>query len=105
MATTSTIVTKISIEDIEKSYNGNQGCACGCNGEYIYANENLELVAKHLAKINARLKSNPMGVDAEYNYASIEGATRATRVYFKKGVSYSYGFFSKELERTETIAE
>jgi hypothetical protein len=103
MASTTTIVTKISIEDIEKTYNGEQGCACGCGGDYMYTNETPATAAKHIAKINARLKSNSSDVENGGNYFSIEGVTRATRIYFKDGIRY--GMMGKNLFRTETIAE
>lgn len=104
MATkTTTQVTKISIEDIEKVYNGAQGCACGCGGDYIYNTpENIEAVTKLVNRINARLKSNPDAVDVEFVYASIEGTTKATRIYFRKGISYNNMFGT--LERAEEIA-
>jgi len=103
MASTTTIVTKISIEDIEKTYNGEQGCACGCGGDYMYTNETPATAAKHIAKINARLKSNSSDVENGGNYISIEGATRATRIYLKDGIRFN--FKDGQIARTETIAE
>lgn len=98
---TRTVVTKIAIEDIDKTYNGDQGCACGCGGEYIDADTNHELAAKHLARINARLKSNASQVDVEWNYAAIEGVNKALRVYYKAGVRYTREMFTNELVRIE----
>lgn len=105
MATTeiTTTVKQIAIEDVAQAYYGEQGCACGCGGEYVTPEQNLELVTKYLKKINARLKSNPEGVDANFNYASIEGDTRATRVYFKDNVSYHFQYRTTTLQRTEEI--
>lgn len=105
MATTSTIVKTIAIEDIKNTYNGEQGCACGCGGDYMYPEneEQFPTAFKHLRKINARLKSNPDDVENGGNYFSLEGTTRATRVYFKDGIRYSIDHYGV-ITRTETIA-
>ena len=86
--TIETTVTKIAIEDIETTYNGEQGCACGCGGDYATPADNLEVATKRLGRINARLKSKHSDVDAGGNYFSLEGDTRATRVYFHNNISY-----------------
>ena len=106
MATTSTIVTKISIEDIKNTYNGEQGCACGCGGDYMYPEnpEQFPQAFKHLRRINARLTSNALDVEFGMTYASLEGVTRATRVYFKDGIRFSIDHYGV-ITRTETIAE
>jgi hypothetical protein len=106
MASNSTLVTKISIDDINCTYYGEQGCACGCGGEYQHpenGGDELATALKHLAEINARLKSNAATVQQASSYFSIEGATRATRIYFKNGIHYAIK--DGNLFRTETIAE
>ena len=100
---TTTLVTKISMADIETTYNGEQGCACGCGGDYFTPAENLEIATKRLNKINARLKSKPSDVENGHSYLSLEGATRATRVYLIKGITYRFNYTQQQLVREERI--
>jgi hypothetical protein len=102
LTSSTTIVTKISIEDIKTTYNGEQGCACGCGGDYFTPEENLTIATKRLAKINARLKSNPFDIEDGFSYFSLEGTTRSTRVYFKEGIRYDI-MASGRITRTEKI--
>ena len=84
----STIVSKIAVEDVETTYSGKQGCACGCGGDYYSFEENLVIATKRLQKINARLKNNPLQVEVDWSYVSIEGINTATRIYLKKHITY-----------------
>ena len=88
----STIVSKIAVEDVETTYSGKQGCACGCGGDYYSFEENLDwklvIATKRLQKINARLKNNPSQVEVDWSYVSIEGINTATRIYLKKHITY-----------------
>ena len=88
----STIVSKIAVEDVETTYSGKQGCACGCDGDYYSFEENPVIATKRLQKINARLKNNPSQVEVDYSYVSIEGINTATRIYLKKHITYQRAY-------------
>jgi hypothetical protein len=45
--------TEIKLDQIDKTYRGRTGCACGCGGEYYDLNEqniDAEQVVKHINK-------------------------------------------------------
>jgi len=87
--TTQSDITEISFEDIKQSYRGNLGCACGCNGNYFYP-ENEEQIAevkKHLNYINRAIKN---GSKIEFFGSGVEvirpSETSVTRIYFNDGI-------------------
>jgi len=87
--TTQSDITEISFEDVKNSYRGNLGCACGCNGDYFYS-ENEEQIAevkKHLKYINRAIKN---GSRIEFFGSGVEvirpSETSVTRIYFNDGI-------------------
>jgi hypothetical protein len=85
-------LTKVKVT---KAYNGQRGCMCGCNGNYVKSG--LALI-KRIQKVNSFV--GPMrpdhigrndqagysqdGFGGEY-YVFVNGANRTTCVYFSKG--------------------
>jgi hypothetical protein len=74
---------QITREDVVTTYAGLQGCACGCGGTYQTEGP---AVTRRVNKVNRALAEGtahvqePMVPGGEYIY-SVEGETRATRVY------------------------
>jgi len=47
------LATEINLSQIEKTYRGRRGCACGCRGDYYslnYENIDVEKVSKEIQK-------------------------------------------------------
>ena len=87
-----TTVEAIDPSDIDRTYRGKTGCACGCGGDYfdvINAEHSAE-VAKHTKHIVSGIKNNKKGL--EFFGCGVELAspsyTTVTRIYFKDGVEY-----------------
>jgi hypothetical protein len=98
---TSTDVATIDFTDIEKTYRGKTGCACGCGGNYLYTKyeENVENNTKHYKSIISAIKNKK--VTLEFFGCGVEVAnpsyTTVTRLYFKDGIEYYNS--SKGIER------
>jgi hypothetical protein len=75
-------INKITMEQIEMSYRGKSGCACGCGGDYLYIEvaANEKEIAKHINYINNNLMdANFFGTGVEV-YAP--NGNTVTRLYF-----------------------
>ena len=99
---TKTVVTEVSLVDVEKTYRGDTGCACGCGGEYYDIND-----AQNEAEVNRRIKYVLRGIregKAEFFGNGVEVAnpsyTKVTRLYFKDGIDYDINR-DGTFERTE----
>lgn len=81
-----TRVDKITIEDVERTYRGDLGCACGCGGDYFETNneEHKAEIEKHIKYVNSRIKE--MGSFGNGVEVTNPSYTKATRLYFKEGV-------------------
>lgn len=105
--TTATIVTTIDFADVEKTYRGKTGCACGCGGAYLYTQyaENAENNAKHFKSIISAIKNNKATL--EFFGCGVEVAnpsyTTVTRLYFKDGIEYYNSYTG--IERRLTTKE
>ena len=90
---TATRVQEIALTDIDRTYRGDVGCACGCGGDYfdVTNDEHIAEIKKHLKYINQRLKDAlPFGSGIEVTNPAY---TKATRVYLKEGtVIYKDGW-------------
>ena len=99
---TKTVVTEVSLVDVEKTYRGDTGCACGCGGEYYDIND-----LQNEAEVNRRVKYVLRGIregKAEFFGNGVEVAnpsyTKVTRLYFKDGIDYDINR-DGTFERTE----
>lgn len=83
-----TRLKEIDLADIERTYRGDVGCACGCGGDYYTAGEEAHAkeVAKHVKYVNARVENAE--VNGTYAGAENPAYTKATRLYFIEGVRY-----------------
>lgn len=100
---TSENVETISALDIEKTYRGKTGCACGCGGDYIYFGD-TDSVTKILKHYNYIVRGIKQGKALFFgNGVEVENpsGTSVTRIYFSKGISYEQ-YASGRIERTET---
>jgi hypothetical protein len=81
-----TRVDKITIEDVERTYRGDLGCACGCGGDYFDTDneEHKAEIEKHIKYVNSRIKE--MGSFGNGVEVTNPSYTKATRLYFKEGV-------------------
>ena len=81
-----TRVEKITIEDVERTYRGDLGCACGCGGDYFDTSneEHKAEIEKHIKYVNSRIKE--MGSFGNGVEVTNPSYTKATRLYFKEGV-------------------
>jgi hypothetical protein len=74
----------LKMEEVTKTYNGKDGCACGCGG--TYAEAGTKAAQRRLNFINKNLNQPGMLIDVLsseetcYEFANEEG-TRLTRVY------------------------
>jgi hypothetical protein len=77
----------IKLEEVERTYNGETGCACGCGGDYTEANENVSLTKKRLSIVNKAIIEGR----AEFFGSGVEVTnkdyTRVTRIYFVDGIN------------------
>lgn len=99
---TKTAVTEVALVDVEKTYRGDTGCACGCGGEYYDIDD-----AQNEAEVNRRIKYVLRGIregKAEFFGNGVEVAnpsyTKVTRLYFKDGIDYDINR-DGTFERTE----
>lgn len=99
---TKTARPAIALVDLDKTYRGNTGCACGCGGEYYDIND-----AQNKAEVNRRIKYVLRGIregKAEFFGNGVEVAnpsyTKVTRLYFKDGIDYDINR-DGTFERTE----
>jgi hypothetical protein len=99
---TKTAVTEVALVDLDRTYRGNTGCACGCGGEYYDIND-----AQNEAEVNRRIKYVLRGIregKAEFFGNGVEVAnpsyTKVTRLYFKDGIDYDINR-DGTFERTE----
>lgn len=97
-----TTVTEIAMSDIDRTYRGDTGCACGCGGNYYDIND-----VQNQDEVNRRIKYVLRGIrdgKAEFFGNGVEVAnpsyTRVTRLYFKDGIDYDR-LASGNLKRTE----
>ena len=81
-----TRIEKITIEDVERTYRGDLGCACGCGGDYFDTDneEHKAEIEKHIKYVNSRI--NEMGSFGNGVEVTNPSYTKATRLYFKDGV-------------------
>lgn len=98
---TSYNVETIDINDIEQTYIGKSGCACGCNGDYTKAEDNMSLTQRRLNKILTNIDdSNAVEMfnsGAEWHN---EDESRVTRIYFNDGVTYEKERWSRFFVKT-----
>jgi len=99
---TKTAVTEVALVDVEKTYRGDTGCACGCGGEYYDIDD-----TQNEAEVNRRIKYVLRGIregKAEFFGNGVEVAnpsyTKVTRLYFKDGIDYDINR-DGTFERTE----
>ena len=84
-----TVLSNIDFEKVLKVYNGKQGCACGCRGNYSDA---TRTVKSTLTKMSKRFhwEENRFevlkGLGAEY-IVCLEGPDRANRLYTEQDLS------------------
>jgi hypothetical protein len=79
----------IDINDVTNTYNGKDGCACGCGGDYATPAENMKKVKSRVNRINAALadpkRAHTVGVQMDREeaiyYIENEKTNRAVRVY------------------------
>ena len=97
-----TTVTEIAMSDIDRTYRGDTGCACGCGGNYYDIDD-----AQNQDEVNRRVKYVLRGIrdgKAEFFGNGVEVAnpsyTRVTRLYFKDGIDYDINR-DGTFERTE----
>ncbi len=97
-----TTVTEIAMSDIDRTYRGDTGCACGCGGNYYDIDD-----AQNQDEVNRRVKYVLRGIrdgKAEFFGNGVEVAnpsyTRVTRLYFKDGIDYNR-LASGNLKRTQ----
>lgn len=77
----------IRFEEVDKTYNGETGCACGCGGDYIDADANPSLTRRRITLINNNLnRAYFFGNGVEL---ANDSYTRVTRLYFKDGIRYN----------------
>jgi hypothetical protein len=77
----------IKFEEVEQTYNGDTGCACGCGGDYTKANDNVTLTKKRLTIINKAIIEGRAEFFGNGVEVANESYTRVTRIYFVDGVS------------------
>jgi hypothetical protein len=87
------LATEIKLDQIEKTYRGRNGCACGCNGEYYdldYENIDPEQVLKEIKKHLKHINKNSERVEIYLglkNQVILElqnpSGTSVTRIYMK----------------------
>ena len=100
-----TRVQQIAITDIDRTYRGDVGCACGCGGDYfdVTNNEHLAEINKHLNYINQRLqRALPFGCGVEVTNPA---DTKATRIYLKEGVVIYKDGWNNLIQITEKVGE
>lgn len=79
----------IDINDVTNTYNGKDGCACGCGGSYATLADRPKAVKSRVDRINAALndpkRAHTVGVqmdrDEAIYYIENEDTNRAVRVY------------------------
>ena len=87
-----TLVEAINPADIDHTYRGKTGCACGCGGDYFEVTnaEHSTEVTKHTKHIFGAIKNRKAGV--EFFGCGVElpspSYTSVTRIYFKDNVEY-----------------
>jgi len=85
--------TEIKLDQIDKTYRGRTGCACGCGGEYYDLNgQNIDAeqvskeIKKHIKHINKNSERAEMYILMD-NQVCIElenpSGTSVTRIYLK----------------------
>lgn len=98
-----TRIEKITIDDIEQTYRGKVGCACGCGGNYYETKEQqLDEINKHIKYVNKNLRNAIFfgsGVEV-----SNPAYTQVTRLYFNDGtLMYKGGFVTDNYFYAEKI--
>jgi hypothetical protein len=100
-----TTVEAIDPADIDRTYRGKTGCACGCGGDYFDAvnAEHAAQITKHSKYIFSGIKNKKEGI--EFFGCGVELAspsyTTVTRIYFKDGIEYytlSYGRIERRVK-------
>lgn len=77
-------IAEILFEQVDTTYYGADGCACGCRGKYVSAKKNPVTARKRLAFVNHNLhKAHFFGNGVEVANSD----TRVTRVYFVDGIT------------------
>jgi hypothetical protein len=94
MFETKTRLTPIGLAQVVTTYNGLEGCACGCGGTYVDGplgdkpDQGLgTAIKRRVTKINANLDKVQRfdGLGYEVIYELTHGRDRVTRVYFEEG--------------------
>jgi hypothetical protein len=79
----------IKLEDVERTYNGRTGCACGCGGTYTEENVICTTTKKRVNFVNRnldRLEDFGFCVEVVTPNTNPDGEfDRVTRIYLKKG--------------------
>jgi len=82
--------TEIKIDQVEKTYRGKTGCACGCGGEYYYTGSSDEVATKEVIKHIKHINKNSERVTTWVGFSNqlileLENpsGTSVTRVYLK----------------------
>jgi len=80
----------IKMQDVNETYRGKTGCACGCGGDYATTEENANSVKRRVNFINKNIGSPSLIVDTyeDETIYELENASgsRVTRVYVKTEV-------------------
>ena len=88
------LATEITLDQVEQTYRGRNGCACGCGGEYYNLDDkniNPEKVSKeiekHIKHINKNISRVKVFVLGRNNEVCLElenpSGTSVTRIYLK----------------------
>ena len=78
-----------AFENVDKAYNGRQGCMCGCNGDYAYTHNDKEdwqgdvNMTKVKRRYNKVMNSENKVVDVYASCVYVDDGDRTTVVYFK----------------------
>lgn len=78
----------VKIDEINRSYIGKQGCACGCGGNY---HETNRMKKSSLTKLKTKCNDGELievvkGIMGDTNIICWEGETRAIRIYTKQNL-------------------
>ena len=90
------LAKEINLSQIEKTYRGRNGCACGCQGDYYSLNEqNVDAekvskeIQKHIKYVNKNIDRAQLFIFGRNNRVCLElknpSGTQVTRLYLNKG--------------------
>lgn len=78
-------MTNFKFKDINQTYNGKTGCACGCAGDYTNEGDTTTKVLKRMAFIEKNIHRAIVDYCSDETIYSVENAegTCVTRIYVK----------------------